>query len=58
MLIYVGLLKYSRNPNYLGEIMIYGSFVLLVNDALSYACIVQVWFTLFILRMWQKERSL
>ena len=53
-----GMMKYTRNPNYLGEMMIYGSFVLLVNDSLSYACVMQVWFTLFVLRIWQKERSL
>ena len=52
------MLKYSRNPNYLGEMMIYGSFVLLVNDFISYICIIQVWVTLFVLRIWQKERSL
>jgi protein-S-isoprenylcysteine O-methyltransferase Ste14 len=53
-----GMMRHSRNPNYLGEMMIYGSFVLLVNDWISYICIVQVWCSLFILRMWQKERSL
>ena len=52
-----GMLKYSRNPNYLGEIMIYGSFVHLVNDTISYICVMQVWFQLFTLRMWSKERS-
>lgn len=53
-----GMMKHSRNPNYLGEIMIYGSFVLLVNDFVSYVCVMQVWFTVFVLRIWQKERSL
>ena len=52
-----GMLKYSRNPNYLGEIMVYSSFVLLVNDTLSYICVIQVWFVLFTLRIWMKERS-
>lgn len=50
-------MKYTRNPNFLGEIMIYGSFVLLVNDFISYVCVIQVWLTLFVIRMWQKERS-
>jgi protein-S-isoprenylcysteine O-methyltransferase Ste14 len=47
-----GMMRHSRNPNYLGEMMIYGSFVLLVNDWVSYICIVQVWCSLFVLRMW------
>ena len=34
-----GLMKYTRNPNYLGEIMLYGAFVVLVNDMISYACV-------------------
>ena len=53
-----GLMKYTRNPNYLGEIMIYGSFILLVNDAISYACVIQVWVIVFTLRIWEKENSL
>ena len=52
-----GMNKYTRNPNYLGEIMIYGSFVLLVNDFISYLCIIQVWVILFTARIWQKEIS-
>ncbi len=53
-----GLMKYTRNPNYLGEIMIYGSFILLVNDAVSYACVMQVWVIVFSLRIMEKENSL
>jgi protein-S-isoprenylcysteine O-methyltransferase Ste14 len=53
-----GLLKYSRNPNYLGEMMIYGSFILLVNDFVASMCVIQVWCSLFVLRIWMKERSL
>jgi steroid 5-alpha reductase family enzyme len=34
-----GMFKYTRNPNYLGEIMVYGSFVLLVNDWISYLAV-------------------
>lgn len=50
--------KYTRNPNYLGEIMIYGAFVLLVNDFISYCCVCYVWFTLFLFRMYLKDQSL
>jgi len=53
-----GLMKHTRNPNYLGEIMIYGSFIILVNDAISYACVIQVWVIVFTLRIWEKENSL
>ena len=53
-----GLMKYSRNPNYLGEIMIYGSFILLVNDFVAYVSVMQVWFIIFSLRIYQKELSL
>ena len=52
------MFKYTRNPNYLGEIMIYGSFVLLVDDLISYVCVMQVWFWFFPLRMTKKEKSL
>ena len=56
-LIMEGMMAWSRNLNYLGEIMIYGSFVLLVNDSLSYILIVQVWVVVFSLRMYAKEIS-
>lgn len=53
-----GMMKYTRNPNYLGEVMIYGAFILLVNDTLSYICVMQVWFIVFTLRIMEKENSL
>lgn len=53
-----GMMKYTRNPNYLGEVLIYGSFILLVNDTLSYFCVMQVWFIVFTLRIMEKENSL
>ena len=52
------MFSFTRNPNYLGEMMVYGSFVLLVNDFISYVCIIKVWFVLFSLRMTLKEMSL
>lgn len=39
-----GMMKYTRNPNYLGEVMHY----LVVNDTLSYICVMQVWFIYYI----------
>eukprot|EP00347_Sterkiella_histriomuscorum_P014011 403362503 len=53
-----GMFKYTRNPNYLGEIMIYGAFILLVNDTLAYICVIQVWVIVFSIRMYIKEVSL
>ena len=53
-----GLFYNTRNPNYLGEIMIYGSFILLVNDLLAYICVIQVWVIVFSLRMYLKDLSL
>lgn len=53
-----GMMKYTRNPNYLGEIMLYGAFVILVNDFISYVCVMQVWFIVFSMRIHQKELSL
>jgi protein-S-isoprenylcysteine O-methyltransferase Ste14 len=46
-----GMMKYTRNPNYLGEIMLYGAFVILVNDFISYVCVMQVWFIVFSMRI-------
>ena len=53
-----GQMKYTRNPNYLGEMMLYGAFVVLVNDTISYVCVMQVWLVVFSLRIYQKELSL
>jgi len=52
-----GMFKYTRNPNYLGEMMIYGSFVLLINDCCSYACVLWVWPTIFAALIYRKEIS-
>ena len=53
-----GLMKYTRNPNYLGEIMLYAAFVVFVNDIVSYACVMQVWLITFTLKIYEKELSL
>ncbi len=50
--------KYTRNPNYLGEMMIYGSFILFVNDYTSYVCVLYVWVIGFTPRIYLKELSL
>ena len=38
--------------------MIYGAFILLVNDTISYICVMQVWAIIFSIRMYLKELSL
>lgn len=53
-----GLFSRTRNPNYLGEIMLYSSFAMITGHWLSYAVITFAFSTVFVLRMWQKEVSL
>lgn len=58
ILINDGFCKYTRNPNYLGEMMLYLAFALCCNHWLAYLIIVWVWSSLFAMRMFQKEMSL
>lgn len=53
-----GFFKYTRNPNYLGEIGIYFSFVFLVNHLIPYIVVSYMWFGVFYLRMGLKDNSL
>jgi protein-S-isoprenylcysteine O-methyltransferase Ste14 len=56
-LITEGVFTYTRNPNFLGEILIYGSYALLVNHAVGYA--VLAYATLFFYsRMQVKDESI
>jgi len=58
-LISSGLFSYTRNPNYLGEIMLYSSFATITNHWISYLTVVILpCLTIFPARMWQKEMSL
>lgn len=52
-----GMFKYTRNPNYLGEMMIYGSFALATGHNTSWAILLTIWSLLFIPRMLAKEIS-
>ena len=47
-----------RHPNYLGEMMIYGSFALLVWHWLPWLVLAWVWLGLFAVNMMNKEASL
>lgn len=46
-----------RNTNYLGEMMIYGSYAALSQDAISWAIVIYVWTLLFGRNMYKKEAS-
>lgn len=57
-LITSGLFAFSRNPNYLGEILIYSSFNLLAQHWLPWVACLVVWLQVFLVNMIQKERSM
>jgi protein-S-isoprenylcysteine O-methyltransferase Ste14 len=57
-LISEGVFTYTRNPNYLGEIMIYGTYALLAAHWLGYAVILVQFFGLFLPRMLAKDASI
>lgn len=57
-LIDTGIMKYCRNPNYLGEMMLYAGFVNLVDMWQAWAYLISVWCTVFALRIAMKEVSL
>ena len=46
-----------RNTNYLGEMMIYGSYGILTQDWISYLILIYIWTLLFGKNMIQKEES-
>ena len=48
----------NRNTNYMGEMMIYFSFVFLTNHLLGYLIVISIWISLFSCRMYLKEVSL
>lgn len=53
-----GVHRYVRHPNYLGEMMIYGSFALLAWHWLPVLVLAWVWIGLFAVNMLHKEASL
>ncbi len=57
-LITTGLFARIRHPNYLGEMMIYGSFALLVGHWLPWLVLVFVWFSVFATNIAHKEASM
>ena len=57
-LITTGLHRYIRHPNYLGEMLIYASFALMVWHWLPVLVLAWVWTGLFAVNMMMKEASL
>ena len=53
-----GIHKYIRHPNYLGEMMIYASFALIVLHWLPFVILALVWIFVFSPNMIAKEKSL
>lgn len=52
-----GFFALTRNPNYLGEIMIYGGFGIVANDTISWIILLTVWTLLFGTGILRKELS-
>lgn len=52
-----GFFERTRNPNYLGEIMIYASFGIIAQDCVSWCILVTIWLVLFTSSMLMKESS-
>lgn len=52
-----GFFALTRNPNYLGEIMIYGGFGIMAKDWLSWVILLSVWSFLFGTGILRKELS-
>ena len=57
-LIATGMFKYIRHPNYLGEMMVYGSFALLAWHWIPAVVLAYFWLTMFAPNMANKEASL
>lgn len=53
-----GMHKHIRHPNYLGEMMIYGSFALMVGHWLPWVWLAYIWGGLFAVNMVMKEASM
>lgn len=53
-----GMFRYIRHPNYLGEIMVYASFALMVWHWLPWLVLAFVWTCVFAVNMVMKEASL
>ncbi len=57
-LITTGVFAYTRNPNYLGEIMIYAAYALLAQHWLGWIVVLYSWMGFFLVRMLMKDASI
>jgi len=57
-LIESGMFKYIRRPNYLGEIMIYASYALMVSHWIPWIILAWIWLGIFFTNMLMIESSL
>lgn len=53
-----GMFKYTRNPNYLGEIMIYSSFAFLASHWIAWAVVAYATLSTFFPNMYNKDASI
>lgn len=53
-----GMFKHIRHPNYLGEMMIYGTYALLAQHIAAWLILAWVWLAVFLPNMVMKEISL
>lgn len=53
-----GMFRYTRNPNYLGEILLYGAYAWLASHWLAWAVVAYAAILVFIPRMYRKDYSL
>lgn len=53
-----GLYRYTRNPNYLGEIMLYGAYVYLADHWIAWLVLVAQSVLMFFPRMYAKDRAI
>jgi len=57
-LITEGMYRFIRHPNYLGEMMTYGSFALMVWHWLPFIALAWIWVGLFVINMQLKETGM
>ncbi|HNR07350.1 MAG TPA: DUF1295 domain-containing protein [Saprospiraceae bacterium] len=57
-LITEGIFRRTRNPNYLGEMLIYATYALMASHWLGWAVLAWVWSGYFLVNMILKDRSL
>ena len=57
-LIRTGMFRYTRNPNYFGEVLIYASFVFLADHWLAWSILAYQIVFLFLPRVYRKDHSI